>query len=123
MCIRDRVADVDVIPDAGAVGGVVVIPVDFEAGQFPQGHLGNIREQVVGDAVGVLPQQPGGVGAYGVEIPHQGNPPAAVRSCQIGENLLDVHLGHPVGVGRTQGEVLPERGDVYKRQVWCPVKE
>ena len=60
---------VDVIPNPRAVGGGIIVTKHLQAGQFADCHLRNIGHQVVGDAVGVLPDGAAFVGADGVEIP------------------------------------------------------
>ena len=63
-----QVHHVDVVPHAGAVGGGVVVAKDVDLLQLAHGHLGDVGHQVVGDAVGVLADQAGLMGADGVEV-------------------------------------------------------
>ena len=53
-----EVHDVDVVPVPGAVPGVVVVPVHGDLLPPPDGHLGDVGHQVVGDPQGVLANVP-----------------------------------------------------------------
>ena len=83
---------------AGAVRGVVVDAEHHELLAAPHGHLGDERDQVVGDALGVLADAAGRVRAHGVEVAQQGDVPAAVRGAQVREDVLDLFLGAAVRV-------------------------
>ena len=54
---RCQVAHVDVVAHAGAVGGGVVVAKDLNGLELAHGDLGDIGNQVVGDALGVLADQ------------------------------------------------------------------
>ena len=94
-----EVADVDVVADAGAVGGVVVVAEDAQLGAFADGHLGDVGHQVVGDAVGVLPYPAAGVRADGVEVSQEDDVPFGVGLLDVHEDLFEHALGPAVGVG------------------------
>ena len=57
----------DVVAHPSAVRCVVVIAVDLKLRQLADGDLGNIGQQVVRDAVGVLTDQSALVGADGLK--------------------------------------------------------
>ena len=54
---RCQVAHVDVVAHTGAVGGGVVVAKDLNGLELAHGDLGDIGNQVVGDALGVLADQ------------------------------------------------------------------
>ena len=104
-----QVHHMNIIPDAGAVGGIVVVAIDVELFQLAHRHLGDIGHQVVGDAVGVLADQAALMGADGIEIPQQGHIQRGVCCAVIGENALLEELGGAVGIGGAAGgEILPD---------------
>ena len=105
-----EVDDVDVVADAGAVGGVVVVAEDLQLLPAADGHLGDERHQVVRDALRVLTDAPGPVGAHGVEVAQEADRPAVVGGGDVGEHLLDHQLRAAVRVGRLSGRrVLAHR--------------
>ena len=105
-----QVHDMDVVADAGAVGGGVVIAEDMDLFQLAHSHLGDVGHEVVGDAVGVLADEAGLVGADGVEVAQQSHVQGRVSLADIGEDALGHGLGGAVGVGGgTHGEVLGDR--------------
>ena len=101
-----QVDHMDVVAHPSAVRCVVVIAVDLKLRQLADGDLGNIGQQVVRDAVGVLTDQSALVGADGVKVAQQHHAPLRVGGVQVAENLLDHHLGVAVGVGGGGGHPL-----------------
>ena len=93
-----EVADVDVVAHAGAVRRGIVIAKDVDFAALADGRLGNVGQQVVGDALGVLAHESAGVGSDGVEVAKQHDVPLRVGRVQVGENLLDHPLGPTIGV-------------------------
>ena len=63
-----QVRHMDVVPNAGAVGGVIVITEDVQMIPPTHGYLRNEGHQVVGDAPGILADEAAAVGADGVEV-------------------------------------------------------
>ena len=59
---------VDIISDAGSVGGVVVVAEYVKLFQLAYGNLGDVGHQVIGDAVGVLADGSALMGTDGIEI-------------------------------------------------------
>ena len=111
-----QVHHVDVVAHPGAVHRGVVLPVHVQVLQFAHRHLGDVGDQVVGDALGVLPDAAALVGADGVEVAedHQGE--AGVGPVEVPQNLLGHQLGGAVGVGHREGEILSD-GDGGRRAV------
>ena len=93
----------DVIANAGAINGRVVIAIHRQLRQLARSHLADIRQEVVGQSVGILPNQTAAVRAYGVEIAQQRDAPAWVSGAQIAEAALHHDLRLPVWVGRRAG--------------------
>ena len=108
---ESKVDDVDVVADAGAVGGGVVVAKDVDAREDADGDLGDEGHEVVGDAVGVLADEAAGVGADGVEVAEEDDGGVAVGDADVAEDLLDEELGLAVGVGGVERRVLGD-GDV-----------
>ena len=84
-----QIHDVDVIPDAGTVVGGPVVSENmqlFSAALPPPWQCG---DQIIGDAVGILPDQSRRVRANGVEVAEQRDPQLwfalqqSVRICSI----------------------------------------
>src|SRR5699024_198220 len=98
-----QVHHMDVVPDAGAVVGGVIVAVNAELFPAAHSHLGDVGHQVVGDTPGVLTHPSGGVGADGVEVPQQHHRPVLLSLGHIGENHLGHVLGPAVGVGAAAG--------------------
>ncbi len=94
-----QVDDVDVVADAGAVGGVVVVVEDAQLLKLADGDLGDVGHQVVGDAGGVLAHGAALVGADGVEVAQQHDAHVGVGPLHVGQDVLDLALGAAVGVG------------------------
>ena len=73
-----QVDDMDIVTDAGTVGGGVVVTKNLEMLKFADGHLGNIREEIVGNTLRVFADQSGRMGADGVEVTEDGNVPGRI---------------------------------------------
>ena len=112
-CARVRVAqfadlrpDVDVVADAGAVGGGIVVPEHGEMWSLAHRHLLDVRHQVVRDPLRVLADLARLVRAHRVEVPQQDDVPRRVGLVDVLEDVLDEELRPPVRVGRRHGEVF-----------------
>ncbi len=62
-----QVYHMDIIPDAGAVRRGIIVAEYPQAGQLAYCHLGNVGYQIVGDAVGILPDEPLGCAPMGLK--------------------------------------------------------
>ena len=93
-----EVNHVDVVAQAGAVRGGVVVAEHHQLFAAADGHLGDEGHQVVGDALRVFADPAGRVGAHRVEVAQQGDVPAVVGRPEVGEDVLDLFLGAAVGV-------------------------
>ena len=101
-----QIEHMDIVPDARAVVGGVVVAEHPELLQLADGDLSNIGHEVVGYAVGILAYAPALVRADGVEVAKQRYVPGLVRGEHIAEHILDHELGPAVRIGDGQGEVL-----------------
>ena len=101
-----QVHHVQVVAHAGAVGRVVVVAVDQHFLPASGRDLRDVGEEVVRHPVGVLPDQPAGVGPHRVEVAQRDDPPVGSGRGQVGENALGEQLGGPVGVGGAQRRLL-----------------
>mmetsp|Transcript_64632 Transcript_64632/g.107087 ORF Transcript_64632/g.107087 Transcript_64632/m.107087 type:complete len:291 (-) Transcript_64632:361-1233(-) len=99
-----QVHHMDEVPPAGAIGSVVGLvagPSEHgEAFARPHCDLGNVRHQVVGDPLRVLPDFAAGMGPDWIEIPQDDQGPvlARWRRMQVTQNLLDHEFGPAVRV-------------------------
>ena len=112
-----KIHHMDVVPDTGAVRGVVVVA---EYGQlFPAAHchLGDKGHQVVGDASGILADASALMGADGVEIPQQADAPVLVGKGDAGKDLLGHVLRPAVGVGAAAGTAVFPQGHPVVRGI------
>lgn len=109
-----EVEDVDVVADGGAVVGGVVVAKDEQLFALPDGHLGEQREEVVRDALGVFAHDAAGVRAGRVEVAQEGGVPvvagfalflevAALGFDVVGDAGFDGGFGAAVGVGWADG--------------------
>ena len=99
-----QVGDVDVVPHAGAVPGVVVVAVDGHLLPLAQGHLEDQGDEVGLGVVG-LADLAGLVGAAGVKVP-QAHIAQAVGLAHPVEHPLHRELCLAVGVGGMGGVAL-----------------
>lgn len=93
-----EVHNVDVVALGSAVRGVVVATEDHELFPAAYGHLGNERNEVVRDALGILADAARRMGADRVEVAQQCYVPSLVRIAEVGEDVLDLFLRAAVGV-------------------------
>eukprot|EP00968_Pinguiococcus_pyrenoidosus_P014937 scaffold1370_cov271-Pinguiococcus_pyrenoidosus.AAC.5 len=96
-----QVHHVNVVPHARAVRGVVVVAEDAELLSPPDGDLAHVGHEVVGGAMRVFADEPRRVGAHGVEISQDRDPPVLALGAprEVAEDLLNHELGPAVGVG------------------------
>ena len=73
-----EVHHVDVVPDAGAVRRLIVVPENPQMVKLTYSYLGDVGHQVVRYAIRVLADKPALVGAYRVEVAEHAERPAAV---------------------------------------------
>ena len=92
-----QVGNMDVVPDAGAVGGGVVVPEDAHVVPLAVGYLEDNGDQMGLGVVG-LADGAGDVGAGGVEVP-QSHILEAVGLGHPAHHLLHGQLGVAVAVG------------------------
>ena len=101
-----KIHHMDIIPDTGAVRCVIIVAKYPETGQLAHCHLGDIGHQIVGNAVGILSDEPAGMRPDGVEVPESHHAPLRIRRYQIPQELLDHDLGIAVGIGGGGGHIL-----------------
>ena len=110
-----EIDDMDIIADAGAVGCVVIIAEYMDHFQLAGSDLGDIGQQVVGDALGILADETAHMGADGIEIAQQHHSPLIIRAPDIGQDALLHGFCLTVGIGRNAlGALL---GDRYKGRI------
>ena len=109
-----EVHDVDVVAQAGAVLGGIVVAEDAEAGALADGGLGDERDQVVRDAARELADEGARVRADGVEIAEEDALDCtAVGFHRVAEDVLAHGLGVAVGRrGGLAGRLLRDGNDL-----------
>ena len=102
-----QVHHVQIVPNAGAVMGGVVVAEDPQLLAPSGSHLSDEGKQIVRNAEGVLPDATAGVGAHRVEVAQTGHPPisGAAKRCQ---HLLHGEFGLGVGMHRRGGHPFVE---------------
>ena len=104
-----QVADVDVVADAGAIGGGVVIAEDLDAFALAQGHLQRQRDEM---RLGMMILAALGRGASGVEVAQRGIA-QAVHAVEPVEQALQDVLRFAVGAARHDAFCLRD-GDALR---------
>ena len=74
-----QITHMDIVAHTRAVGRIVVVSEDGQLFAPADGHLRNVRHQVVGRTVGVFPDQARFMRAHGIEIAQQHQ--AELRVC------------------------------------------
>ena len=92
-----QVGDVDVVPHAAAVAGVVVVAEDGHLAPLAGGHLGDDGHEIGGLVAGVLADFSAGVGAGGVEVAQQDGAEVGEGRAGVVEDVLADLLGAGVG--------------------------
>lgn len=98
-----QVHHVNVVSNPGAVGCGVVDAEHVQAVSQAGRHLGDVGHEVVGRAVGLLPQLATGVSAHGVEVAQDGHLPTWVSRLHVTQHVFGHEFGAAVGVGDPQG--------------------
>ena len=96
----------DVVPDARAVLGRIVVAEHVELFELADRDLRDVGHKVVGDAVGILADESALVRADGVEVAQNRDVHRLVRLVDVAQDVLDHQLGRAVRVGRRQREIL-----------------
>ena len=105
-----EVGYVDVVAEACAVGGGVVVAEDAEALALANGGLGYEGDQIVGHAAGKFADEGAGMRSDGVEVA-EGDAVHAVRCNAVAQEVLAHLLGVAVGRrGGLAGRLLGDRG-------------
>ena len=98
-----QVYHMDIVPDAGAVVGVIVIAEYAQSFPSAHGHLGDIGHQIVGNALGILTDEAAVMGADGIKVPQQHHGPRLIRKGNVPKDLLTHILGPAVGIRAIAG--------------------
>src|ERR1700722_6934371 len=104
MCLG-QVRNVNVVPDAGAVRGGVVLAKDLDVLSPAESDVKNKRDQV---RLRLVRLSPAGNRARHVEIAQAGIT-EAMNTVHPGEHLLHQELRLSVGVGWKKGRILKNR--------------
>ena len=112
-----EVNDVDIVAHARSVGGGIVVPEHADLRQLADRHFGDVRGEVVGDALRILADQPARVRAHGVEVAQQGDRPAGVGDIQVAQDLFLHIFGGAVRVGRAARAAVFVQRELFGRAV------
>ena len=104
-----KVHDMDIVTHTGAVDRRIVVAPDTQVFQRAVCHPGNIRHQVVRNAVGHFPNQSGRMCADRIEIPKQHDAPLRIRRADIFQNHLIHQFCGAIGIRGMHLEILPDR--------------
>lgn len=74
-----QVNHMDVVTHAGAVRGIIIITEYVEIFKLSNSHLCNIRNQVVGDSLGIFSNQAAFMGTDGIEVTQKHHIPLIIR--------------------------------------------
>ena len=94
-----EVDDVDVVAEASAVVGCVIVAEDIEFGEFAGGNFHDVRHEVVGDTVGVFAEETGGVVADRIKVAKSDDVEFGVGGGEVFEDFLNHVFGFAVGIG------------------------
>ena len=104
-----QIGDVDVVADAGAVGGGIVVAVDADGGAAAQGHIEDEGNQMglgfVGFAAG---DAAGAFGCAGHIEVAQGGEAEAMNAVKPGEHVFDQQLGFAVSIGGLEAGIFSD---------------
>ena len=110
----------DVIPHACSIGSGPVTAEYLQRWSEANGHLAHKGEKVVGNAMGILTDPSGGMGANGVEITQAYDSPGClVRGLQVGQHLLYCSLGMATRVDRCNRSGLGWNSRDSRRWLRC----
>ena len=101
-----QVHHMEVISLAGTVGSGVIAAEDGQFLQLSRSHTADVGHQVIGNAVGVVPQQTGFMGTDGVKVAQQHGTEIRMGRHIVGKDPLNHHLGPAVGAGGLDGRHL-----------------
>ena len=73
-----QIHHVNIIPDAGPIGRVIIAAPDVQPVAPPDRDLGNKGDEIIGDAFRILADQAALMGADGIEIAQDRDPPGRV---------------------------------------------
>ena len=98
-----QVDDVNIVADAGAVGGVVIVTENAEILKFAYGNLADIGHQIVRKSFGILPYLAAFVSADGVKVTEEHYVPIFIRFLNVGEHSFSHKFGGAVRIGHFPG--------------------
>ena len=94
-----QVHHMDVVAHSGPIRRVIIIAKYIEMFQLAHCHLGNIRNQVVGDPLWILADQAALMGSDGIKVAQKDHIPLIIRGMQVSEDLLQHSFGASVRIG------------------------
>ena len=94
-----QVYHMDVVTDASAIRGIVIITEDTQTLQFADGNLCHVRQKIVGDSFGIFADQAALVGTDGIEVTQQNHVPLRICSVQVHQNLFQHPFGPAIRIG------------------------
>src|ERR1700751_2029546 len=107
-----QVHDVDIIPDAGAIGRIVIISKNIHALAPSNGNLGNERKQIVRNAVGIFADQAALMSADRIEVTKNPDRPAWVARKNVAQHVFYDEFCPTIGIYRPERMVFGVRKEV-----------
>ena len=98
-----QIHHMDIIPDTGAIGGIVIVAENAEFLPAAHSHLGDKGHQIIGNTPGIFTDAAAFMGADGIEIPQKAHAPIGICYAQRLQDLLGHVLGPAIGIGATAG--------------------
>ncbi len=95
-----QIHHMDVITHTGSIQSIIVIAEYADAFQLSNGHLCHIRQQIVGDSLGILSDPAGFMCTDGIKVTKQDHIPLRIGLLNIHQYLLQHGLGLSIRIGR-----------------------
>ena len=112
-----QIHHMDVVPDTGAVVGVVIVAVNAEELPSAYGDLRDIRHQIIGNTPGILTDAAALMGTDGIEVAQQHHAPLGIGMGNTAQDLLGHVLGPAIGIGAAAGAAVFPQGHFVIRRV------
>src|SRR5271165_345588 len=100
---RGQIRDMDIVSDTGAIRCVVIAAKNVEAFAPSNRNLGNERNEIVRNALGIFADQAALMGADRIEVTKNPDGPALVARKHVAQHVLYDQFGPSIRVDRLEG--------------------